>query len=75
MSLGSGFLENIPHFTFTPSEHQVGREGGGGRISAKGTVDLILINSSFGESHARFTLYLINNVADIVVISFKCCYF
>lgn len=23
MSLGSGFLENIPHFTFTPTEHQV----------------------------------------------------
>ena len=23
MSLGCGFLENIPHFTFTPPEHQV----------------------------------------------------
>ena len=23
MSLGSGFLENLPHFTFTPAEHQV----------------------------------------------------
>ena len=23
MSLGSGFLENIPHFTFTHTEHQV----------------------------------------------------
>ena len=36
MSLGSGFLENIPHFTFTPSEHQVGREGGGVGYPLKG---------------------------------------
>jgi len=35
MSLGSGFLENIPHFTFTPTEHQVEcvKVGGGRNLT------------------------------------------
>ena len=59
MSLGSGFLENIPHFTFTPTEHQVECV----RVAGSRNLSFVLTQS---QEKSFLVLMLVREVAQCV---------